>query len=269
MTVRLRSVQLYRCPVETTRGKYGRKAFPGSLAIMPRTSDLQILIVCCSISEASRLLILTSPLTKNVVSSTDYKQGLALLRALPDTGQRLVFLGLPPDSHTQSDAAVEFMAAAFRKVGPHRTILVAADHFPSRFSELKIEDPHVIHKPVTRDKLAGVLEPLGITLPRLNCWEFTGCGREPGGVNADTLGVCPAAVEDAASGLHGGRCGGRACWAITGTLCGGKVQGTFASKMGSCLDCDFYKLVKHEEGFAFESIDSILNRLRRKKQGGV
>ena len=234
---------------------------------MARTGDLQILIVCCSISEASRLLVLTSPLTRHVTSCTDYRQGGVLLDAMVTEAPRLVFLGLPPDNHPQIDAAVEFMAAAFRKVGPERTILVAADHFPSRFSELVLDDPHVVHKPVTREKLAAVLDPLGIPLPRLNCWEFTGCGREPGGVNVASLGVCPAAVEEAATGLHGGRCGGRACWAITGTLCGGKVQGTFAAKMGSCLDCDFYKLVKHEEGFAFESIDSILNRLRRKRQG--
>ncbi len=233
---------------------------------MARNHTLKIIIVCCSISEASRLLILLSPLTRRITSCTDYHQGIALLESTPLESGDLVFLGLPPDNHPQIDAAVQLMATAFRQVGPERTVLIAADHFPSRFSQLAVDDPQVIHKPVTRDKLVAVFDPLDITLPKLNCWEFMGCGREPGGANVESKGVCPAATEEAASGLHGGHCGGRACWAITGTLCGGAVQGSFAAKMGSCLDCDFYKLVKYEEGFTFESIDSILNRLRRKKK---
>ena len=28
---------------------------------------------------------------------------------------------------------------------------------------------------------------------------------------------------------------------VAGTLCGGKVQGTFALKLGNCQKCDFYK----------------------------
>jgi hypothetical protein len=64
----------------------------------------------------------------------------------------------------------------------------------------------------------------------MNCWEFKKCGRELGGVKAKELGVCPAYPNH-----------GRHCARLTGTLCGGKVQGTFAMKVGNCIQCDFYK----------------------------
>ncbi len=84
-------------------------------------------------------------------------------------------------------------------------------------------------------------------MPWLNCWEFKGCGREPGGANAEEQGVCPAATESTADRVNGGKNGGRTCWAITGTLCGDRVQGTFAKKLGSCLNCNFYRLVTAEK----------------------
>lgn len=31
------------------------------------------------------------------------------------------------------------------------------------------------------------------------------------------------------------------CWQVAGTFCGGKVQGTFAQKYGSCSECEVYK----------------------------
>lgn len=67
----------------------------------------------------------------------------------------------------------------------------------------------------------------------INCWDYMQCGRVPGGANAAELGVCPAYSYDA----------GQACWLVAGTFCGGRVQGTFAQKMGSCLSCDFYRQV--------------------------
>ena len=88
---------------------------------------------------------------------------------------------------------------------------------------------------------------------KMNCWEFKKCGREPGGAKAADLGVCPAAVHADASGMNGGRNGGRICWALTGTLCGGKVQGTFAQKLANCMACEFYQLVNTEEGSSFKS----------------
>lgn len=85
---------------------------------------------------------------------------------------------------------------------------------------------------------------------KLNCWEVKNCGRQPGGAKVAELGVCVAAASQAASGLNGGKNGGRICWAIGGTLCGGKVQGAFAQKLTSCAQCNFHSLVKQEEGAA-------------------
>jgi hypothetical protein len=85
---------------------------------------------------------------------------------------------------------------------------------------------------------------------KTNCWEFKQCGREPGGGKTGELGVCAAASETRTDGINGGSNGGRACWALAGTLCGGVVQGTFAAKVANCLKCDFYKLVQSEEGAA-------------------
>jgi hypothetical protein len=95
----------------------------------------------------------------------------------------------------------------------------------------------------------------------LNCWEAKGCGRQPGGANTGSLGVCPAATCNKATGINHGTFGGRACWAIGGTLCGGKVQGTFASKMVNCLECDFYRDVRAEEGSEFQGSGVILKAL--------
>ncbi len=46
---------------------------------------------------------------------------------------------------------------------------------------------------------------------------------------------------------HGGKAPGRACWVVAGSLCGGKVQGTYAEKLLNCWKCDFMNAVKKEE----------------------
>ena len=99
-------------------------------------------------------------------------------------------------------------------------------------------------------------------MAKLNCWEFTKCGREPGGVNAEAQGVCPAASESALDGLHGGRNSGRTCWVLAGTLCKGEVQGTFAKKFVNCEACDFYKTVKQEENSRFQLSMVLLSKLK-------
>jgi len=80
-----------------------------------------------------------------------------------------------------------------------------------------------------------------------NCWEFMKCGRQPRGRRVKEYGECPAAVESRLDGVHGGVNGGRACWIVAGTLCGGKIQGTFAEKIESCFKCRFFKKVGQEE----------------------
>jgi hypothetical protein len=81
----------------------------------------------------------------------------------------------------------------------------------------------------------------------VNCWEFKKCGRETGGARAAELGICPAQTETRRHGLNGGTNAGRVCWAVTGTLCGGQVQGTFAMKLSNCMQCDFYRTVHSEQ----------------------
>jgi len=70
----------------------------------------------------------------------------------------------------------------------------------------------------------------------VNCWEFKQCGREKGGVNVDHQGCCPAYPD------HGKRCA-----FVAGTFCGGERQGSFAKKLTSCLQCDFFQSVHYDK----------------------
>lgn len=96
-----------------------------------------------------------------------------------------------------------------------------------------------------------------------NCWEVKSCGRQPGGHKVKELGECPAASETRLEGAHGGHNAGRSCWVVAGTMCGGKVQGSFAQKYEACSDCEFYKSVKDEEGGDFMLSITLMNRLRK------
>jgi hypothetical protein len=98
-------------------------------------------------------------------------------------------------------------------------------------------------------------------MEKMNCWEFNGCGREPGGSSVHEHGVCPAATAKRLDGAHGGTNAGRACWVVGGTLCNGSVQETFAKKYDSCLECDFYKKVKCEESSGFQLSASLFMML--------
>ncbi|MDR3045556.1 MAG: methyl-accepting chemotaxis protein [Desulfovibrio sp.] len=79
----------------------------------------------------------------------------------------------------------------------------------------------------TGDDDAAEAAMAGKALP---CWEFKKCGREKGGAKEREMGICPAWPD------HGFSCAG-----VTGTFCGGKVQETFAKKIGNCAKCDFFK----------------------------
>ena len=99
-------------------------------------------------------------------------------------------------------------------------------------------------------------------MEKMNCWEFKKCGREPGGRNEVAMGACPAARERRLDGVHEGRQGGRACWVVAGSMCEGRIQGTFAQKFETCSKCDFYQTVRGEErgGFTFSAV--LLEKLR-------
>jgi hypothetical protein len=72
----------------------------------------------------------------------------------------------------------------------------------------------------------------------MHCWEFKNCGRQPGGAKAKELGVCSVYPNH-----------GRHCARITGTLCGGKVQGTFGAKVANCMQCDFYNSPHYDKSY--------------------
>jgi two-component system NtrC family sensor kinase len=63
------------------------------------------------------------------------------------------------------------------------------------------------------------------------CWEYMNCGRD-----RDSALKCPAYPNF-----------GRTCWAVAGTFCEGRVQGTFAQKYESCRKCEFYQKMKNKE----------------------
>lgn len=79
------------------------------------------------------------------------------------------------------------------------------------------------------------------------------------------LGVCPASTETRANGINHGKNAGRACWVVAGTLCKGKVQGTFAKKLEICLECDFYRRVWTEEKGQFCTDSHVLKSLKLKR----
>lgn len=81
-----------------------------------------------------------------------------------------------------------------------------------------------------------------------NCWEYMGCGLEPGGRNAACDGVCPAASDISFSGINSGKNAGRFCWAVSGTFCHRERQGHYGNKLRKCRECDFYHMVLAEEG---------------------
>lgn len=99
-------------------------------------------------------------------------------------------------------------------------------------------------------------------MTKKNCWEIKKCGREPGGIHEKDLGVCPATGTTKLDGVHGGQHAGRACWVVAGTLCGGKVQGSFAKKFESCEKCEFYLQVRDEEFPNFTYTSVLLAKMR-------
>ncbi len=104
---------------------------------------------------------------------------------------------------------------------------------------------------------------------KLNCWEHKKCGRQPGGHKVAELGVCPSAVNADLDGAHGGHKAGRACWVVAGSLCGGKIQGTYAQKLLNCWRCEFMKKVKEQEEkdeFGFSSTRLGMESVLKKKK---
>lgn len=73
------------------------------------------------------------------------------------------------------------------------------------------------------------------------CWEVTNC-------QVDT---CPVRLSDE-----------RRCWLVSGTLCGGVVQGVFAKKFGSCTKCTvFQRYHENPARSLFENINVLISHL--------
>ncbi|MCM2272392.1 MAG: hypothetical protein NDJ18_07560 [candidate division Zixibacteria bacterium] len=77
-------------------------------------------------------------------------------------------------------------------------------------------------------------------MQKLNCWQFKNCGREKGGLLAETLGECPAAAQFKYDGINDGRGAGRACWMIP------KPPSSPCFRT-NCQNCEFYRRVLFEE----------------------
>jgi hypothetical protein len=89
---------------------------------------------------------------------------------------------------------------------------------------------------------------------KINCWDFHKCGRDIENKRVDGSSICPALLETGLNGIHGGKNGGRVCWIIPGTLCGGWTQRKLVPKYVLCRLCNFKKTV-----FKDERPDSILS----------
>lgn len=92
-----------------------------------------------------------------------------------------------------------------------------------------------------------------------NCWEVKACERCTTVLGDD---ACPVCKETKLHGVHGGLNGGRACWSIPHTKCGGITQGSFGEKFKNYAECDFYNMVKKEEEGSFQLSATLLGRLR-------
>ncbi|HET6498959.1 MAG TPA: hypothetical protein VFH17_07915 [Coriobacteriia bacterium] len=95
---------------------------------------------------------------------------------------------------------------------------------------------------------------------RLNCWEYQGCERGPGGRHWTRGNGCPVGRERALDGANGGTNAGRACWVVTGTLCDGTTSGRYEHKIHECRKCSFYARVHVEEALGVETVEVLIKR---------
>lgn len=79
-----------------------------------------------------------------------------------------------------------------------------------------------------------------------NCWDHLHCNYGP-----ESAHPCPALLDETSNGVNGGKNAGRICWTVPDTYCIDEAMGQFAEKRDICFSCDFYQLVKREEGEAF------------------
>ena len=61
--------------------------------------------------------------------------------------------------------------------------------------------------------------------------------------------------------MNEGANGGRISRATAGTLCNGKVQGSYAAKMNTCTQCEFYQRVVRQQGADLQRASAVLGKL--------
>ncbi|MEJ2695138.1 MAG: hypothetical protein P8013_00670 [Candidatus Sulfobium sp.] len=80
-----------------------------------------------------------------------------------------------------------------------------------------------------------------------NCWEFKRCGQGERRYRGNLV-KCPVPEMTSSDGINGGKNAGRICWLIAHTMCKGEAEATLEEMIETCSKCDFYKMVKEEEG---------------------
>lgn len=235
-------------------------------------TPLSVLIIDADQVHTGSLLTLLSSSTSDITFSSNSQRGLRLFQDAIAAGTPYTLLLVDRDLAGVGQAnLLDEIHDLNEKSNNSATKVIALLSLPlgtlchEQMAELADGE---LCKPVTIETLSKASGALGITMRKLNCWEFKRCGRQPGGSNVHDLGECPAACTSATNGLNDGRCGGRVCWAVSGTLCGGQAQGSFAKKIPACLDCDFYKIVAAEQGDRVESINTILTLLKKSPASG-
>lgn len=119
------------------------------------------------------------------------------------------------------------------------------------WSRLMIDDLGPNVKPFLKEirqwSLIIAQRQAGAQSMKINCWDFHQCGRHISGEQKNKIPVCPAFLETRLAGINGGKNGGRACWVVPGTLCGGWVRRTLVPKYVACKLCGFKRTLLEEE----------------------
>jgi hypothetical protein len=76
-----------------------------------------------------------------------------------------------------------------------------------------------------------------------------GCGQQRRGCKNNVF-KCPVPEMTASNGINSGKNAGRICWLVAHTMCKGEADTTFEEMIRICGECEFYKLVREEEGKA-------------------
>ena len=107
-------------------------------------------------------------------------------------------------------------------------LFITIDHL---FILFFMEPRYNLVRIVIMNNSSGLGENMPKSIILKNCWVIMKCERHAGGQKVHEFGECLASAE----GM------GHTCWAIDGTLCGNKIQGTANEKLQSCTMCEIYR----------------------------